>query len=183
MAQKNQLNIVMELGSSDLNSFFKKLVKENNEVPEPTRAYYWYKMLQAVDAIHKKDVIHSDLKPGNFIMVGCEVKLIDFNTSTAMTSERTSITMSTDCGTMQYMAPEMLMKNEESKSMINTKTDIWSMGVILYYMAYGRLPFQKYNQYQLFYAICDKNQTSIKYEPRLKDHHLEQCIKVRKLTI
>jgi serine/threonine-protein kinase TTK/MPS1 len=106
----------MELGSLDLNVFFKKEIQKHQCVREPTRSYYWQKMLEALHAIHAEGVIHSDIKPSNFIVVGCEVKLIDFNISTTMITERTSITMATDCGTLHYMAPETLMRDNDSKT-------------------------------------------------------------------
>jgi hypothetical protein len=43
----------MELGSCDLSVFFKKEIEKNKCVPEPTRTYYWMKMLQALAAVHK----------------------------------------------------------------------------------------------------------------------------------
>jgi hypothetical protein len=43
----------MELGSTDLNVFFKREIQTNGCIKEPTRVYYWLKMLEAVQAIHK----------------------------------------------------------------------------------------------------------------------------------
>ena len=97
----------MEIGSTDLSVFFKKEVHKNKCVLEPCRTYYWQKMLEAVYAIHQLGVIHSDIKPSNFLVVGCEVKLIDFNISNTI-SDRTSITQTSDCGTLNYMAPEAI---------------------------------------------------------------------------
>ena len=62
-------------------------------------------------------VIHSDIKPSNFVVVGCEVKLIDFNISNAI-SDRTSITKVNDCGTLHYMSPESL-NNSDAKVKVN----------------------------------------------------------------
>jgi serine/threonine-protein kinase TTK/MPS1 len=167
----------MELGSSDLNVFFKNEIKKYGCVREPTRVHYWVKMLKALHAIHTEGVIHSDIKPANFIVVGCEVKLIDFNISNTIISDRTSITMATDCGTLQYMAPETLL-SDGTKKMINQKVDIWAMGIILYFMTYGKLPFYHIkNQYKLYHSICDPQQKEVNYGA-LSDPNLIQCIKV-----
>ena len=56
-------------------------------------------MLEAVQAIHNLGVIHSDLKPSNFLVVNDEIKLIDFNISND-TQDRTSITIHNECGTI-----------------------------------------------------------------------------------
>ena len=119
MKHKKLLFMVMELGSTDLNVFFKLEIQKHGSVREPVRSYYWHKMLEALHAVHREGVIHSDVKPSNFIVVGCEVKLIDFNISAMMTSsERTSITMQSDCGTLHYMAPEMLTRDDVSKTRV-----------------------------------------------------------------
>ena len=58
-------------------------------------------------------VIHSDLKPANFLLVNDEVKLIDFNISIGM-GDRTSITCKNECGTMEYMSPDVFLKDEKT---------------------------------------------------------------------
>ncbi len=65
-----------------------------------------------------KGVIHSDLKPSNFLVVGCEIKLIDFNISNSINNDRTSITQTSDCGTLNYMAPETITRDSKSKTKV-----------------------------------------------------------------
>ena len=55
--------------------------------------------------------MHSDLKPANFVLVNDEVKLIDFNISN-VTGDRTSVTVQNECGTIEYMSPDMFIKDE-----------------------------------------------------------------------
>lgn len=177
LKNKNQLNMIMEIGSTDLNVVFKKEIQKYQCVREPGRAYYWLKMLEAVHAVHEKGIIHSDIKPGNFLVVGCEVKLIDFNISNSMQTDRTSITLMNDCGTLNYMAPETLLRDNDSKTRINKKTDVWSMGIILYFITYGKLPFQHLkNQYKMIHAICDPLQKELSFGP-LGDADLLNTIK------
>lgn len=111
--EKKLLYVVMELGSTDLSKYFKSEIQKHGCVREPERVYYWKKMLEAVQAIHRNGIIHNDIKPSNFVVVGCEIKLIDFNISNTM-NERTSITLNFDCGTLNYMPPESI-KNDGRK--------------------------------------------------------------------
>ncbi|RNA32979.1 dual specificity kinase TTK isoform X3 [Brachionus plicatilis] len=172
----NHLNLVMEIGSTDLSVFFKREIQKYKCVKEPTRGYFWQKMLEAVHAIHNEGVIHSDIKPGNFLVVGCEVKLIDFNISNTI-SDKTSITLTNDCGTLHYMAPETLLRDNDSKTRITKKTDVWSLGIILYFITFGKLPFQHIkNQYKMIHAICDPLQKDLSFGP-LDNPELEDVIK------
>jgi serine/threonine protein kinase len=115
------LYLIMELGSTDLNVLFKKEIATYGCVQEPTRVYYWKKMLEAVKAIHEQGIIHSDLKPSNFLLVGSQVKLIDFNISNTINNDRTSITLNSECGTLNYMAPESLQDKSDSKKKVRSE--------------------------------------------------------------
>lgn len=158
------LHIVMELGSTDLSTIFKSEIAKHSCVPEPDRAFYWKKMLLAVQAIHREGIIHSDIKPANFVVcAGAEIKLIDFNISNAI-NERTSITLNFDCGTLMYMAPESICDSDAKR--INQKVDVWALGVILFLMTYGKLPYAHLKkQAQVIFAICDPKRAELKFAP------------------
>ena len=89
-------------------------------------------ILEAINHCHANNVVHRDIKPEN-IMINDddETKLIDFGLS--KTSKKNNMT--TVAGTPFYMAPEVLNQNYTSKA------DIWSLGVLLYTMVSGYLPF------------------------------------------
>lgn len=166
----------MEMGSTDLNSFLKNEIQKNKRVTEPTRVYIWFKMLEAVKAIHKEGVIHSDLKPANFLLVGHEVKLIDFNISNSI-NDRTSVTVVSDCGTLNYMSPESINRDSENRAKVNQMSDVWSLGCILYLMVYAKLPFQHINnQFQLMFTLVDPKK-KIVFSP-LHDANLLDVLKV-----
>lgn len=142
------LYMVMEKGDSDLH---KTLQSFKKDIPLYTLVNYWYQILQSVNYIHQHGVIHSDLKPANFLMVNGRLKLIDFGIASNIAVDSTSIIKSSQAGTFNYISPEALtdtssdnspMKgNHQPKIKISTKSDVWSLGCILYLLLYKKTPF------------------------------------------
>ena len=66
-------------------------------------------MLEAVQVIHDENVVHTDLKPANFVLVKGRLKLIDFGISKAIANDTTNIGRDQQIGTANYMPPEALM--------------------------------------------------------------------------
>ncbi|XP_062427039.1 dual specificity protein kinase TTK [Rhea pennata] len=154
----HHIYMVMECGNIDLNSWLKK--KKNIDPLE--RKSYWKNMLEAVHTIHEYGIIHSDLKPANFLIVDGMLKLIDFGIANQMQPDVTSIVKDSQAGTMNYMPPEAIKdmssygENGKSRSKISPKSDVWSLGCILYSMTYGRTPFQHItNPVNKLHAIID----------------------------
>ncbi|XP_025945260.1 dual specificity protein kinase TTK isoform X1 [Apteryx rowi] len=155
---EHHIYMVMECGNIDLNSWLKK--KKNIDPLE--RKSYWKNMLEAVHTIHEYGIIHSDLKPANFLIVDGMLKLIDFGIANQMQPDVTSIVKDSQVGTMNYMPPEAIKdmssygENGKSRSKISPKSDVWSLGCILYCMTYGRTPFQHItNPINKLHAIID----------------------------
>jgi len=98
-------------------------------------------MLQAVQAIHEEKIVHSDLKPANFLMVEGALKLIDFGIATTIQGDATSVFRENQMGTMNYMSPEALMNDEGNHLKLGRPSDVWALGCILYQMVYGSTPF------------------------------------------
>jgi eukaryotic-like serine/threonine-protein kinase len=95
-------------------------------------------VLKALDYIHANGVVHRDLKPENIMVDGNDhIKLIDFGIASDSASRRlTYANLTATLGTPNYIAPEQV-KGKRGDG----RTDIYSMGVILYEMLSGKLPF------------------------------------------
>ena len=98
--------------------------------------FYTVEIILAIEFLHKKNLIYRDLKPEN-ILIDKEghIKLTDFGLSKILDSpEKKSYTI---CGTVQYLAPEII-KGEG----YNNSVDWWSLGILLFEMLTGKLPFK-----------------------------------------
>lgn len=148
--------MLMECGNLDLNTW----LRNRKTVLPLERKFYWKNMLEAVHTIHKHGIVHSDLKPANFVIVNASLKLIDFGIANRIQPDVTSIMKDSQVGTLNYMPPEAIngKPNQPGKpsSKISPKGDVWSLGCILYCMTYGRTPFQSItNQIAKLHAIID----------------------------
>jgi calcium-dependent protein kinase len=92
------------------------------------------KLLRAINHCHASGVVHRDIKPEN-IMYGKdgEIKLIDFGLSKTVAGKHTQLT--TIAGTPYYMAPEVI------DGEYTQQCDVWSLGVLMYVLLSGYLPF------------------------------------------
>ncbi|XP_068586117.1 dual specificity protein kinase Ttk [Cebidichthys violaceus] len=148
----------MECGNLDLNTWLR-----NRKTVNPLeRKFYWKNMLEAVHTIHKHGIVHSDLKPANFVIVNASLKLIDFGIANRIQPDVTSIMKDSQVGTLNYMPPEAIKDTSsqagKARSKISPKGDVWSLGCILYCMTYGKTPFQSItNQIAKLHAIIDRS--------------------------
>ncbi len=95
-------------------------------------------VLQALAYLHRRGIIHRDLKPGNILVVGDQVKVLDFGLS--IERRQTDFAAGSTAGTLTYMAPEVL-----TGTPISEATDLYGVGVIAYELFSGRQLFSADN--------------------------------------
>jgi calcium-dependent protein kinase len=124
---------------------FQKITDENKPMTEKEVSNLMSKLLRALQHCHSQDIIHRDIKPEN-IMFGedNEIKFIDFGF--AITQHKKKSTMDI-AGTPYYIAPEVLTAN------YGKECDIWSLGVCVFQLLTGKMPFDGDSQNEVFGKI------------------------------
>ncbi|CDH52008.1 serine threonine-protein kinase mph1 [Lichtheimia corymbifera JMRC:FSU:9682] len=165
--------MVLELGSIDFAHLLAK--RKGQPLNYHFLRYYWQQMLEAVAAIHELKIVHSDLKPANFILVHDTLKLIDFGIAKAISNDTTNIQRENQLGTLNYMSPETLRGTDQDGNLIikhGRPSDVWSLGCILYQMVYGSPPFYAFTQQLSKMQAILNPSFKIKFSDTLKyDNH------------
>ena len=115
-----------------------ELLKSVRPLPEPDAVKIASRICEALDYMHQHGVIHRDLKPQNIMLCNDgAIRIMDFGIAKALASRRlTFVGFTPAMGTPDYMAPEQVRGSRGDQ-----RTDIYSLGAILYEMATGELPF------------------------------------------
>jgi len=120
---------------------------------------------------HESSIIHRDLKPANIMVtMHNEIKIVDFGLAkldayTKVTREGISV------GTVAYMSPEQTKGNE-----VDQRTDIWSLGVVLYEMLRGQLPFRGDYDQAVIYSIVNEQPERIENIPDNLNLIITKCL-------
>ncbi|KAL8000477.1 putative protein kinase domain, mad3/Bub1 region 1, protein kinase Mps1 family [Plasmopara halstedii] len=179
--QQRQINVIMEHGEIDLSERLKDL---KGGMDENMLRVIWTQMLEAVNAIHQKRIIHGDLKPANFLFVNGVLKLIDFGIAKTISNDTTNIERDSQIGTVNFMSPEAIQGNSgpngqrytQGKMKVGRASDIWSLGCILYQIVHSKPPFGDiHNIIEKFRCIIDPT-VPINF-PSLQNKHLEDVIR------
>jgi len=128
--------IIMEYCEGDeLYNHIRSMQNDKKRFTEKYIAKLMKQILQGVRYCHLRNVVHKDMKPQNLMLdkSKMEVKIIDFGVAEIFQARQDSSRIG--AGTLLYMAPEVFRKN------VTLKSDIWSIGVILYNLATGKYPF------------------------------------------
>jgi len=142
----------------------KKFCTETNLLPVRQAVLVIFKACRALDYAFQNGVIHRDIKSANILLSERDdIKISDFGT--AQISHSTQTQLDGFIGSPAYMSPEQI--NEERASV---QTDIYSLGVVMYELLAGRLPFQAANSVQMINKILSEEPTPLKtLRPELPD--------------
>ncbi|MDK9701813.1 MAG: serine/threonine-protein kinase [Sulfuritalea sp.] len=117
-----------------------------------------FKCTRALDYAFRAGITHRDIKPANILLVNAgdsvertrgDIKISDFGAAMLTTSEQTRTQVS-GVGSPAYMSPQQVRDMA-----LNHQTDIYSLGVVMYQLLTGRLPFQSTSNYGMIYQICN----------------------------
>jgi len=113
-------------------------------IAEPSAAFYVAETLLGMHYLHTKRILHRDIKPSNVLIAGTgHIKLADFGLSTSMMQHK-------KCGTLPYVAPEVLRDGSASEAL-----DHWATGVLMYELVAGEPPFRGDTPKQMLQNILE----------------------------
>lgn len=126
-----EIIMVLEFAGKELFDY----IVQNGRMNEDKARRFFQQIVCAVEYCHRHKIVHRDLKPENLLLdENLNVKIADFGLSNIMTDGNF---LKTSCGSPNYAAPEVI----SGKLYAGPEVDVWSIGVILYVLLCGRLPF------------------------------------------
>ena len=176
--------LVMECVEGD--TLAKRL--EKGPLPLEQVLKYGAQIANALDKAHRAGIVHRDLKPGNIMITPTGSKLLDFGlakpaaaavsgmTITSAATQTSPVTQEgTIVGTFQYMSPEQI----EGKD-VDGRSDIFSLGAVLYEMLTGKKAFEGKSQLSVASAILEREPVPIgsvkPMTPPALDHAIRRCV-------
>ncbi len=125
----------MPFFTMDLLPAAQTVVEAGRHLPLSEQITLIIQMLQALTYLHRRGVLHNDLKPANVLVVDGQVKLLDFGLSAAAGQS------SGGAGTWAYMAPEVMRGAATGRNPSSRASDLFAVGVMAYEMVVGQRPF------------------------------------------
>jgi serine/threonine protein kinase/tetratricopeptide (TPR) repeat protein len=151
---------VYDIGEAELRSFIAMELVEGETLKSRLKAgrlsfeqvkAMGLQIAEGLQAAHSKGIVHRDIKPDNLLLTrDGHIKIMDFGVAKlgkgGMTRTGTTV------GTLAYMSPEQLVADD-----VDSRSDLWSFGVVLYEMVTGELPFRRGSEAAIIYEILNKD--------------------------
>ena len=159
---------------------------ERGPLPLEQTLRYGMQIADALDKAHRSSLVHRDLKPGNIMLTPTGAKLLDFglakpaaplSSSDALTAGQPALVTEDGVivGTFQYMSSEQVQGKE-----LDGRSDIFSLGAVLYEMLTGRRAFEGKSQFSVASAILEREPEPVgaakPMTPPILDHAIRKCL-------
>ena len=129
-------------------STLEQYAEVDNLLPISTIAEITYKCCKALEYAQYQGVIHRDIKPANILLQGeTNIKISDFGSAAIQNQQTTQVS---GVGSPAYMSPEQIKEMP-----LTHQTDVYSLGVVMYKLLTGKLPFDAANNYSMIYQILN----------------------------
>jgi serine/threonine protein kinase len=147
------------------------LIKKRGALPSDRAIFFFGSALEGIGHAHTMGIIHRDIKPANMMLTEKgSLKVMDFGIARVLGTTRMT-RQGTIIGTVAYMAPEQI-KGQDS----DARTDIYSLGILLYEMVTGRVPFESDSEYGIMMAQINEAPPPPRSIVPQIPLHLEQAI-------
>ena len=149
---KTKTNLYLVLEYCEQGDLTKYINSKNNNYD----SIYIYQLILALKYLYHKNILHRDIKPQNILIHNNVIKICDFGFATDL---KNNDLLNTFCGSPLYMAPEILKLGEYTD-----KSDIWSLGIIIYEILFKEHPYPCKNQQDLINTIKNTSNLIINVE-------------------
>ncbi|XP_054016639.1 testis-specific serine/threonine-protein kinase 3-like [Hylaeus anthracinus] len=159
----HRVYIIMEYAQ---NGSLLDIIRRDTFIDEIRSRRWFRQLLEGIDYCHRRGIVHRDVKCENLLMDhNYNIKLSDFGFARGQMAPKNGVTpmSETFCGSYAYASPEIL----KGVPYLPQSSDVWSMGVVLYAMVYGRLPFDDTNYSQLLKQV--QSRVTFPKEPNVSD--------------
>jgi serine/threonine protein kinase/Tfp pilus assembly protein PilF len=172
--------VVYDVGETESHSFIAMELVEGESIKELLRAdrisielvhTLALQIAEGLQAAHSKGIVHRDIKPENLLLTADgHVKIMDFGIAKRATDSGLTQT-GTTLGTLSYMSPEQLLAD-----VVDQRSDLWSLGVVLYEMLSRELPFRRDREAAILYEILNREPTPVEVHRPDTPPHLRALI-------